>query len=288
MDIVTLNKQIRDKQLSKFYVFCGEDISLQNFYLEKMGNIVRVDTVAEVWTKLKNKKSLFKQAEQSVFVVRDDMDFINNSKLEELIDSIKNNTLILSITTIKKNTKAYKVLKPYMVEFATLTTNQLMQTVQNICPMDTTKAQRFIEGCDNNYGVILSELDKVKYGGMAVIDEVIASSITFNTFTLIDMIFKKDPNTVKYLVNLLDNEENAELGLLTLIFNKASELLQLQQSITPQGMNDWVGKKMLQNNKLNQRELYRATRWAKLYIEGIKNGEYTQYDAAILCVMKII
>lgn len=288
MDIVSLNKQIQQGKLNRFYVFVGEEISLANIYLCKMGTVKRVDTVAEILPRLRTKNKLFKTNEDCVYVVRDDMDFIMNTKVDELINSFKYNTLVLCCTQLKKNTKFYKLIKDYIVEFNPMSTKQLLPQVKKLLPMDNAVAEQFIEACDNNYGAILNEIDKVKYGDISIIEELIENSKTYNTFTFIDMLFAKHPKSIEYLLKLLDSGEGNELGILTLIFNKASQLLQLQQGINPEGLNEWAGKKMMQSNRLNQRDLYRATRWSKLYQEGIKNGDYVAYDAVLLCTMKIL
>ena len=288
MDLVKLKKQIQQNALDRFYCFAGEEISLQSIYLNKMGTIKRVDTVAEIWKSLTTKSKLFKSTSNIVYVVRDDKEFMTNAKLEELIGLIKYNTLILQVTKLDKKTKFYKTAKDYLIEFNPMTTQQLLQTVLNLMPIKDTKlTSQFIEACGNNYGVILSELDKVKYGGTDIIYDLIKENEEYSSFTFIDMLFAKHKDSMKYLLNLLENGES-ELGIMTLIFNKASQLLQLQQGINPDGLNEWAGKKMLQNNKLSQRELYRATRWTRLYTEGIKSGDYDMQHAVLLCVMKIL
>ena len=290
MDIVTLKKQIQQGKLDRFYVFAGEEIALQNIYLDKMGELKRADTVTEIWGKLTNSKclKLFKQDHDYIYVVRDDDEFIKNNKLSELIGLINNNTLVLCVTKIDKKTKFYKAVKDYVIEFNKMTTQQLLPTVMNASPIkDRALISQFIEACDNDYGAIMSEIDKVKYGGTEVLEEVIRENISFSSFALVDKIFKRDRDAITYAIKLLEQEEN-ELGVLTLIFNKASQLLQLKEGINPEGLNEWAGKKMKENNRLDQRALYRATRWCKLYIEGIKNGDYQAYDAMLLCIMKIL
>lgn len=288
MDIVTLVKQIQNNNLDNFYVFAGEEITLANIYLNKMGTVKRVDTVAEILSKLRNKNKLFKNNEHYIYVVRDDSDFMNYPKLEELISQIKCNTLVFCCTELKKNTKFYKATKEHIVEFNCMTTQQLLGEVQKIVPINKKLAEDFIVACDNNYGAILNELDKVKYEGISVIEELVENSKTYSTFTFIDLLFAESRKSMEYLIRLLDSGEANELGILTLIFNKASQLLQINEGIIPEGVNEWAAKKMKSNSALTQKQLYRATRYAKIYSEGIKNGDYNPYDATLLCCMKIL
>lgn len=288
MDIVKFKKQVQQGKLDHFYVFTGDEIALQNIYLNQLSNIKRVDTVLEIWSKLKSSNKLFKQDAEHVYVVRDDKDFMSKDNILELISNIKHNTLILQVTKLDKKTKFYKAVKDYVIEFNTMTTKQLLPTIMNLMPVKNSKmATEFIEACNNDYGTIMSELDKVKYGGVEVIEDVIENARNYSSFTFIDLLYEHNIGAVKYLINLLENGES-ELGILTLIHNRASELLQLIHGILPEGKNEWACKKNLKNNRLNEQQLYRAQRWSKIYIEGIKNGDYQAYDAVLLCTMKIL
>lgn len=288
MDIVKFKKQVQQGKLDHFYVFTGDEIALQNIYLNQLSNVKRVDTVLEVWSKLKSSNKLFKQGAEHVYVVRDDKDFMSKDNILELISNIKHNTLILQVTKLDKKTKFYKAIKDYVIEFNTMTTKQLLPTIMNLMPVKNSKmTTEFIEACNNDYGTIMSELDKVKYGGVEVIEDVIENARNYSSFIFIDLLYEHNIGAVKYLINLLENGES-ELGILTLIHNRASELLQLIHNILPEGKNEWACKKNLKNNRLNEQQLYRAQRWSKIYIEGIKNGDYQAYDAVLLCTMKIL
>ena len=288
MNIIDLVKQIQNKNFDNFYVFAGEEITLANIYLGRMGNVKRVDTVAEIYSKLTTKNKLFKTNESFVYVVRDDTDFMNNNKVEELISRMKYNTLVFCCTELKKNSKFYKATKDHLIEFNTMTTEQLIPEVKKLLPMDTKMAEQLIIACDNNYGLIVNEIDKVKYSDISIIEELIENSKTYEAYNAVQMLLAKDKDTMKYLINLLEAEQGSELGILGLLFNRASQLLQLQQGVLPPELNDWQAKKLMKINRLNQRDLYRATRWCRIYSEGIKNGEYLAYDAVLLCFMKIL
>ena len=77
MDLFTLQQQIREHKLLPFYVFTGEEIELQNIYLKQMGNIIRVDNVAQIYNKITSKLI---SGKFTIYVVRDDMDFIKSEK----------------------------------------------------------------------------------------------------------------------------------------------------------------------------------------------------------------
>ena len=59
MDIVKFKKQVQQGKLDHFYVFTGDEIALQNIYLNQLSNVKRVDTVLEVWSKLKSSNKLY-------------------------------------------------------------------------------------------------------------------------------------------------------------------------------------------------------------------------------------
>ena len=117
MDLFTLQQQIREHKLLPFYVFTGEEIELQNIYLKQMGNIVRVHNIAAIYNKITSKLI---SGKFTIYVVRDDMDFIKSEKAwANISKKIKNAVLILQVTSPDKRSKFYKEM-----EKAIFTANQ--------------------------------------------------------------------------------------------------------------------------------------------------------------------
>ena len=78
MELVQLKQDIKSKKLKKFYVFTGTELGVMGIYLSEIGNVLKADSVADIWKKLtvKNLKN-----ESYVFCVRDDKDFLKNTEL---------------------------------------------------------------------------------------------------------------------------------------------------------------------------------------------------------------
>ena len=55
LGLLDLQTQIREVSLLPFYIFIGQEIGLQNIYLKQMGNVIRVDKVADVYNKITSK-----------------------------------------------------------------------------------------------------------------------------------------------------------------------------------------------------------------------------------------
>ena len=108
LGLLDLQTQIREGSLLPFYIFTGEEIELQNIYLKQMGNVIRVDRVADIYNKITSKLISGKFA---VYVVRDDMDFIKSEKTwSSISDRIRNAVLVIQVTTPNKCKKFIKEL----------------------------------------------------------------------------------------------------------------------------------------------------------------------------------
>ena len=75
MDISVLKKDLLDKKLKSFYVFTGEELALQDIYINKIAEIsnlqiIRADALQDIYTKLIS-KSLFAE-KPKIYVIRND------------------------------------------------------------------------------------------------------------------------------------------------------------------------------------------------------------------------
>ena len=149
MDLFTLQQQIREHKLLPFYVFTGEEIELQNIYLKQMGNIVRTDNVAAIYNKITSKLI---SSKFTIYVVRDDMDFIKSEKAwANISKKIKNAVLILQVTNPDKRSKFYKEMEHCTVQFDHRTTDQLVSVLTGQISGSQAMLRYFIEACNNDY-----------------------------------------------------------------------------------------------------------------------------------------
>ena len=101
MDISILKQELLDKKLRPFYVFTGEELALQDIYINKIKeiselDIVRADSVASILSNLFS-KSLFKMPSK-LYVIRGDEEYLKTEKVwDNYINAkdFKGNILIL-------------------------------------------------------------------------------------------------------------------------------------------------------------------------------------------------
>ena len=168
MDILDVKRQIVENTLSKVYLFIGEDIEIQNRYIARVAEVQhqkvkRVDSVSDV-LKAGN-ASLF--SEHYCYVCRDDMEFYKAENAWSIIDDMNmpfgsDNTLILLYTAIDKRSKFYSKFSDLLVVFNHLDSYVLKKHIKQHLMLTSDNANRLLRVCDNDYGQLLSEMDKVE------------------------------------------------------------------------------------------------------------------------------
>ena len=150
------------------YLFIGEDIEIQNRYIARVAEVQhqkvkRVDSVSDV-LKAGN-ASLF--SEHYCYVCRDDMEFYKAENAWSIIDDMNmpfgsDNTLILLYTAIDKRSKFYSKFSDLLVVFNHLDSYVLKKHIKQHLMLTSDNANRLLRVCDNDYGQLLSEMDKVE------------------------------------------------------------------------------------------------------------------------------
>ena len=287
LGLLELQTQIREGKLLPFYVFIGEELELQNIYLKQMGNVIRIDRVADIYNKITSKLISGKFA---IYVVRDDMDFIKSEKTwGSISDKIRNAVLVVQVTTPSKCKKFIKDLNDCVVEFNHMTTKQLLTTVN----MDGSvgNKQYFIEACNNDLNTINNYLDIFKRAGIKelnkkIVDEYIPTKEEVTVFQLADAIMKKDEQlTFRLLDQLLEDKNNA-MGIIYAIYSQLHKCVLVEgyrgeediAKIT--GISSWICNNILRYNRIEPAKLLTALRLVQKYDKGIKTGKY---DGVVAC-----
>lgn len=292
LGLLDLQTQIREGSLLPFYIFTGEEIELQNIYLKQMGNVIRVDRVADIYNKITSKLISGKFA---VYVVRDDMDFIKSEKTwGSISDRIRNAVLVIQVTTPNKCKKFIKELNDCVVEFNHMTTKQLLNVVNMDCSV--SNKQYFIEACNNDLNTINNYLDIFKRAGIKelnkkIVDEYIPTKEDVTVFQLADAVMRKDEQlTFKLLGQLLEDKNNV-MGIIYAIYSQLHKCVLVEgyrgekniSKVT--GINSWICNNILRDNRIEPPKLLTALRLVQKYDKGIKTGKY---DGVMACYSLIV
>jgi DNA polymerase III delta subunit len=292
LGLLDLQTQIREGSLLPFYIFTGEEIELQNIYLKQMGNVIRVDRVADIYNKITSKLISGKFA---VYVVRDDMDFIKSEKTwGSISDRIRNAVLVIQVTTPNKCKKFIKELNDCVVEFNHMTTKQLLNVVNMDCSV--SNKQYFIEACNNDLNTINNYLDIFKRAGIKelnkkIVDEYIPTKEDVTVFQLADAVMRKDEQLTFRLLDQLLEDKNNVMGIIYAIYSQLHKCVLVEgyrgekniSKVT--GINSWICNNILRDNRIEPSKLLTALRLVQKYDKGIKTGKY---DGVMACYSLIV
>lgn len=306
MELVELNRQLRAGTYGNFYIFIGDEIGLQNVYLKQFGDYKRIDAVSEVLSKLTARGFGFNRGIQEVYVVRDDLDFLNNKHLEENIKQLekaKLGTLILQITNANKKSAWYKTWNYYVVEFKKLTPTQLIHQIQHYNLTDNQATLKyFVSACNNDYTTILNEIDKYtrlhdagvyKTFSIDTLLDMMPPKYNYTVFDLVDMVLSNDFRAIEVMDYLLSQNQNP-LGILSLLYQNISKAILVvghkgQQNITEKtGLPYWQVKKILNNTRVSPGGLLASIRFIQQYDTGIKTGKYSPEIGLQCCILNIL
>ena len=165
MELVDLMKRIGNNDIPHFLIFFGDeqkiiDIYIQNIVQSADGKKVVVDNVSQA-IKDNGKKSLDKSIK--VYVVTEDTAFLTKEESwENVRKSMHKNYLILRYHSLDKKSAFVRKNKQNIVEFSHLSDGVLQQYIYGDLPdLSDENASKLISYCNNDYGRILLEVDKI-------------------------------------------------------------------------------------------------------------------------------
>ena len=166
MELVDLMKSISCNSIPHFLILYGEeqkiiDIYIQNIVQSADGKRVVVDNVSQA-IKDNGKKSLDKSIK--VYVVTEDTAFLTKEESwENVRKSMHKNYLILRYHSLDKRSAFVRKNQQNIVEFSHLSNDVLQQYIYRDLPdLSDENASKLISYCNNDYGRILLEIDKIK------------------------------------------------------------------------------------------------------------------------------
>ena len=314
--ILDLMNDINSNNIPHFLVFFGEEYEVMNIYIEKilsLGFERKTISTALVATQETNKKSLVKS--NKCYIVVDDEDFIKQeTKWEQVKDTFEHskNILILKYNKLDKRSKFFKQNEDCIVEFEKLSDNVLKNYIQKKIELSDEMCERLIHICDNNYGRILLELDKIKqfqkatedndgkYAPKSILKNFIERGIIHQdigdiTFLLTDAIMMGDmENANKYLYQAKLKDEPV-IMVLSILYDNFKNMLIIQglgkEKPTEQntGMKNgqiWAIKKKC--GAYSNAELLRNLKVIRDIEVGLKSGKIDQDIALEYAVLEIM
>ena len=165
MELVDLMKKISNNDIPHFLIFFGDeqkiiDIYIQNIVQSVDGKKLVVDNVSQA-IKDNGKKSLDKSIK--VYVVTEDTAFLTKEESwENVRKAMHKNYLILRYHSLDKRSAFVRKNKQNIVEFSHLSDDVLQQYIYRDLPdLSEKNASKLISYCNNDYGRILLEVDKI-------------------------------------------------------------------------------------------------------------------------------
>lgn len=262
METVEIKHHIQTKQLDNFYIFAGTEWRVQRIYIDQIAKVSGktlkyVDSINDIYSNLQSTSFIPKSY---VYVIRDDKELQQNEKLQSQLDSIlKNNILILILTTVDKRLKFYKQYKDTICEFETLKPEVLKKYVQKEINLSDRNCDKLMEVCEYDYGRCLLEIDKIKHyvknyhnddwgadcveyaTGMRVLritedkafEQLLKDGAIYQPpkdaiFDFVDAILDRKVNLAFDLYHQCLEVGEATLVMLTVLYNNAKAVLQVQ------------------------------------------------------------
>lgn len=163
MTVLDVKKQIVENTLGNFYIFTGEELFVQNAYVNKIAEVMkkpirRVDNVSSV---IKSSGlSLFH--ESFCYVCRDDMSFYKaEDAWDKVLLGLGDNVLIVQYTTIDARSKFHNRFSDQIISFDHLDKRILTKYIQQEMSISNHNCETLIDVCEQDYSRIRLELDKV-------------------------------------------------------------------------------------------------------------------------------
>lgn len=251
MEVVELKAKIKSGTVPNFLIFTGDEWEVQKIYIQQIGKdmeVRRIDSIVDIIPKLKSKS--FTDKKRILYTVRDDKELMSNPKLWGRIEKLLNdNILILLITKPDKRTKFYNQYKSTFIEFKPLNEANLKKYVLQEINLSDKNCNTLMEICENNYGRIKLEIDKIKHyrvGGdfddsPKIFDycfnELLEDGIIYKPpkdaiFDFVDAILDRRAQKAFELYENCKGVGESTLPLLTVLFNNTKAVLQVQTCTT--------------------------------------------------------
>lgn len=311
MDASTIKSYIQTKTIPHFLIFTGSEWVIQRIYIDKISEVLGiekryVDSISDIYGSLRT-RSIFD--ENRLYVIRDDKEIIHNEKIQEQLQQglLKDNYLILLLTSPDKRTKFYKAYKDDLCEFQPLKPQILRKYIQKELPLSDKAAEKLMEVCEYDYGRCLLEIDKIKHHAKATQAEDMPNNV-FELLLFDGTIYQPPKDAIFDFVDaILDRKAacfdlyeqckavgEATLVMLSVLYTNAKAVLQVQSChnndiAKSTGLTAWqINNARKHLNKYKIGELVKLLRLIRECEKGIKTGVYEEQFVMDYILVKIL
>ena len=166
MELVNLMKKISEDNIPHFLILFGEEQKILELYEDKIAEKLQAKKVmcesVSNFVSTAGRKSIDKS--KKVYIVQEDMNYLKaEDSWDKIQKYVKNNYIILRYHSLDKRSAFVKKNQQNIVEFSHLSDDVLQQYIQRDLPdLSYENVSKLISYCNNDYGRILLEIDKVK------------------------------------------------------------------------------------------------------------------------------
>lgn len=296
-NLQALKNELKVNKINSFYIFTGPEWIAQNTFIKQIAkikqyDIVRIDSISDVYSKLKNTAFIKKDF---VYVARDDKRFMESEKLQEQIYKLMGDSIyIMLLTNLDKRTKFYKNYKDDIVEFEYFDDKILKKYIQKEVSLSDKNCEKLIAICENDYGRIKLEIDKIKQYSEANV--TLIRNIENNAFDILlnsGVIYRPPKDAIFDFVNAVMDRSTkcwdllnqsyavgeANMVLLSVLYNNFKQVLQVQSCKSSDiskstGLTGWQIKCTKEHiGHYSNKEIVRAMRLIQEVESGIKTGK---------------
>ena len=307
MNITDVKKQIKEKSLSSFYIFTGEEIEVQRIYINKIAevsnmSVVRANSISDIWN-IMTRPTLID--EKHVYVVRDDKDFNSNATLQKQLqeDVLNGNILIILLTKVDKRTLLYKTFKDTIITFEYLSTDILIKHVQSNIALNKSNSKRLIELCANDYSRILLEIDKITRYDTKNVDKAFEELVEQGTiytppkdaiFDFVDAVLRRQVSRAYNLLEQCYAVGESNMALLSVLYSNAKQMLQVQSCesrdiVKSTGLTAWQVKCAKERiGKYRIGELVYMLKLIQKIQKGIVTGQIDEYMSVEYLLVNVL
>ena len=265
MELYELKQKLKNNELSNLYIFHGEEIIVEDTYIEKIVNLCGlkkriVAKVSDISNNLKN-NSIFQS--NFIYIIRNDQEFIKNTKLWEIIqNNNKKHIIILVYNNIDKRGKFYNEFKEDIVEFNKLSPEVIIKHIMKDFNLNSEYSRKVVNRCDNDYSKVLMGMRKLEILSRiegkninhiyekAIKDNLIPISNENILYDLIDCVLDEDIESVWMFLDMLKFSNESNLKLIGMIYTNLKNLMLVQSckkgdNISQKtGLENWIINRM--------------------------------------------